>query len=81
MGVVGDLDFPVSLRWDYSLDIGFLDHFTQRIGIVCFISDDAIGGLTIQQVGRRGYVMCLAAGQNEAKGAPFCIGEGVNFGG
>jgi hypothetical protein len=47
LGVVRDLDFSVSLRWNYSLYIGFPDHFAQRIGIVCLICDDAMGSLTI----------------------------------
>jgi hypothetical protein len=81
LDVVRDLDISVSLRWNYSLYIGFLDHFPQRIGIVCLISDDAIGSLTIQQVGGCGDVMCLAASQNKAQGPTFCICEGMNFGG
>ncbi len=76
-----DLDFSVSLRWNDSLYIGLLDHLTQRIGIVCLVSDDAIGSLTIQQVGGRGDVMGFAASQNEPQRPTFCIGKGVNFGG
>jgi hypothetical protein len=36
--------------------------------------------LIIQQVSRRGDVMCLTAGQNEAQRPAICIGEGMNFG-
>jgi len=62
LGVVRDLDFPVSFGWDYCLYIGLFNHFAQRVGVICLISDDALGSLTIQQVGGRGDVMCFAAG-------------------
>ena len=81
LGVVWDLDFSVALGGNDSLYIGLLDHFTQRIGVVRLVSDDAVGRLTLQQVSRRGDIMGFAAGQNEAQRPTFCIGEGVNFGG
>jgi hypothetical protein len=81
LSVVWNLDFSASFGWNDCLYIGLFNHFTQRIGVICLVSDDAIGSLTIQQIGGRGDIMCLAAGQNEAQGPTFCIGEGVNFGG
>ena len=81
LGIVWNLDFSVSLGWNDCLYIGLFDHFTQRIGIICLVSDDAIGSLTIQQVGGRGNIMRLAAGQNEAQGSTFGVGKSVDFGG
>ncbi len=48
LDVVWDLDFSVAFGGNYSLHIGCLDHFTQRIGVVRLVSDDAIGSLTLQ---------------------------------
>ena len=62
LGVVWDLDFSVSFGWNDRLYIGLFNHFTQCVCIICFVGNDAIGSLTIQQVGGRGNVMCLASG-------------------
>jgi len=66
LDVVRDLDFSVAFGGNNSLYIGCLDQFTQRIGVVRFVGDDAVGSLTLQQVGGRGDIMCLSAGQNKA---------------
>jgi len=81
LGIVWDFDFSVSFGWNHRLNIGLLNHFTQCVCIICFVGNDAIGSLPIQQVGGRGDVMRLAAGQNEAQRPAFCIGKGMNFGG
>ena len=81
MGFVWDLDFLVAFGGDNGLYIGFLDHLTQRIGIICLISDDAIGSLPLQQVSSRGDIMYLPASQNKAQRPTFCVGEGMDFGG
>ena len=79
--VVWDLDLSVSFGGNNSLYLGFPDHFTQRIGIVRLVSDDTVGSLPLQQVGSRGNIMGLPAGQNKAQRPAFRIGEGVDFGG
>jgi len=62
LGIVWDLDFSVSFGWNDCLYVGLVNYFTQRVCIICFVGNDALGSLTIQQVGGRGNVMCLAAG-------------------
>jgi hypothetical protein len=66
LDVVWDLDFSVTFGGNNSFYIGLLDHFTQRIGVVRLVSDDAVGSLTLQQIGSRGDIMCLPTRQNKA---------------
>jgi hypothetical protein len=74
------MDFAVPFGRNNHFGICFFDHLAQRIGIVSLIGDDAAGGLAVQQVGGSGYIVRLAAGQDEAQRAPLGIGKGVNFG-
>ncbi len=62
LGIMWNLNFSVSFGWNDCLYIGLFNHFTQCVCIICFVGNDAIGSLTIQQIGGRGNVMCLAAG-------------------
>jgi hypothetical protein len=48
LGVVWDVDFSVSFGWNDNLNIGVFNHFPQRIGVIRFVGDNAIGSLTIQ---------------------------------
>jgi hypothetical protein len=78
--IVRDMDFAVPFGRNNHFGICFFDHLAQRIGVVSFIGDHAAGGLAVQQVGRSGYIVRLAAGQDEAQRAPLGIGKGMNFG-
>jgi hypothetical protein len=81
LDIVRDLDFSVPFGGNNDLGICLLDHFAEFVGVVSFVCDDTIGGLSIQQVSGGCDIMGLCAGQDKAQRPAFCIGESVDFGG